>query len=256
MSETQVKININQNLLQNDQLGWETYQPLLEIDGLEKHLPNGDPIIKDFSFSMNNGEILVITGKSGIGKTTLLRCISQLASNENGVMALNLNGQKITPESHGIPYWRTEVMYVPQRPPQLEGTPMDLYRTVSKLKFQKDRRDIDPISLSEKWSVDAALWERNWSSLSGGEQQRIALSIAVSRNPTILLLDEPTSMLDPVSTVLVENSLLERKNIIWITHDHLQGSRVSSRTLELTGLGNYNILKNTSTSSSTSLSLI
>jgi len=99
-----------------------------------------------------------------------------------------------------------------------------------------------PIRIAEEWGVDEDLWDRNWSSLSGGEAQRIALAVAVGlEGAEVLLLDEPTSALDAETMALVETSLQRLvgseestvKAIIWITHSEEQGRRVGTRFLYL-----------------------
>lgn len=102
----------------------------------------------------------------------------------------------------GIPTFRTRVLYVPQRPSLLPGSPRDFLYSVSELKSHKDHRNEKSDKgaphiilrkaqdISEQWGVDEELWERDWSNLSGGEAQRIALAIAlVMDTAEIMLLD-------------------------------------------------------------------
>ncbi len=114
----------------------------------------------------------------------------------------------------GIPIFRTRVLYVPQRPSLLPGTPRDFLITVSGFKAHNPKnaqkagetggRVIsnleDPIRVGEAWGVDKDLWDRNWSNLSGGEAQRIALASAVGLGTAeILLLDGQSVLLENAS---------------------------------------------------------
>ena len=96
--------------------------------------------------------------------------------------------------SLGVPAYRTKITYVPQRPSLLSGTPRDFLATVTSFRSRKPKRTIsghpNPIEISKAWGIDGEQWDRNWSNLSGGESQRIALAIAVGLNTAeILLLD-------------------------------------------------------------------
>jgi len=176
----------------------------------------------------------------------------------------------------GITTFRTRVLYVPQRPSLLPGSPRDFLYSVSELKSHKDHRNEKSDKgaphiilrkakdISEQWGVDEELWERDWSNLSGGEAQRIALAVAlVMDTAEIMLLDglcskffsskscwmngffllEPTSALDPESSAMVENFLVqeikaadrELKALIWITHSEEQAKRVGTRFLVFAG---------------------
>jgi len=79
---------------------------------LSKKKPDGSYLFKDVSISLREREIITITGPSGVGKTTLLKCIAELVVFEEGKLYLDDK----SPDQHGIPLWRTRVMYVPQRP--------------------------------------------------------------------------------------------------------------------------------------------
>src|ERR1700721_899224 len=72
----------------------------------------------------------------------------------------------------GIPRYRTHILYVPQRPSLLPGTPRDFLTSIGSLKSRKSRASLDfqpPVDVAKGWGIDAELWDREWSSLSGGE---------------------------------------------------------------------------------------
>ncbi|KAJ2400931.1 hypothetical protein GGI23_001727 [Coemansia sp. RSA 2559] len=210
--------------------------PLLQVKELTKRRDGptneSDYLFYDISFTLHSGEVLAVRGPSGVGKTTILRCIAQLTTYEAGLCTLQMDKGLKTPQELGIPQWRAEVMYVPQRPAQMAGTPLDFVYMVNAFRVQAKRDHYDPVEIAEDWGIAPELWEKKWPELSGGEQQRIALAVALSCDPQVLLLDEPTSALDPESTRMVEGTLTSR-TCIWITHDDSQAKRIASRVLEL-----------------------
>ncbi|KAG8839175.1 hypothetical protein FRB91_007158 [Serendipita sp. 411] len=198
-------------------------------------------LLSDISFEINEGDCLVLVGRSGSGKSTLLKCIAHLNIYEGEIL---YRGKR--PIEYGISHYRTKVQYVPQRASLLPYTPRHFLETVLSFKSRKSDEkhssNVDgPVELAENWGVEASAWDRTWSSLSGGEAQRINLALAVGLpGPEILLLDEPTSALDEETSDRVEQSLLDLlhsqvtlKAIIWITHSHAQEQRVGTRHLSL-----------------------
>ncbi|KAI0341770.1 P-loop containing nucleoside triphosphate hydrolase protein [Trametopsis cervina] len=238
----------------------EMQEPILELKDVGCSKAPGQPIFEHVNFAVNKGDVIVLQGKSGSGKTTLLKCLAHLNLYEGEI---KYRGK--TPQSYGIPKYRTHVLYVPQRPSLLPGSPRDFLNVVSGFGsrtsrsglFQKKNheaehaieRDLNAcFDTAKGWGIDEELWDRNWSDLSGGETQRIAMAIAVGlRNAEILLLDEPTSALDAGSSDKVEKTILEEvknkngslKAIVWITHSAEQASRVGTRFLRVTAGGIY-----------------
>jgi ABC-type iron transport system FetAB ATPase subunit len=104
----------------------------------------------------------------------------------------------------GIPTYRTLVQYVPQRPSLLPGTPLDFLTKLRSFAARRrptsghssqygsipDNDDLDPIEIAARWGIEKTMWQREWSTLSGGEAQRVALAVAVGiGGAEILLLD-------------------------------------------------------------------
>nr|CAG8454971.1 5147_t:CDS:2 [Entrophospora candida] len=195
-----------------------------KVENLSKKKPDGSYLFKDISFTLFDKEIVTITGPSGVGKTTLLKCLSQLIVYDDGHVFIDDN----------IPIWRTRVLYVPQRPPIIPGTPLDYLKKIRSFKAQQKIVHLhnDPVEISSRWDIKEALWESDWNQLSGGEIQRISLAIALSCSPEVLLLDEPTSALDQNSCLLVEETL-KNHSCIWITHNPEQENRISSYKIVL-----------------------
>ncbi|KZT68157.1 P-loop containing nucleoside triphosphate hydrolase protein [Daedalea quercina L-15889] len=228
-------------------------ETLLEVKDLECRRPKGDPIFSHVNFSVREGDIVVVQGKSGSGKSTILKCLSHLNIYNGEIL---YRGR--TPKQYGVPFYRTRVLYVPQRASLLPGTPRDFMNVVTSFgsynknnegKLTKGKAPpIAPetIELADSWGIDEELWDRTWSNLSGGEMQRMALAIAVGmKSAEILLLDEPTSALDPDTASTVEDFLKSEikssqsnlKALIWVTHSEEQGRRVGSRFVHLSSGG-------------------
>lgn len=217
---------------------------MLELVNLSHQLDDGTVVFHNLNKKIKSG-VQTIKGASGTGKTTILKCIAGLLKSKGSV---SLNGREL--KSVDMPNWRAKVLFVPQRPPLLEGTPMEFYDSIKKYCSQAHKTDVhgfDPISIARTWNVQPELWHKPWSTLSGGETQRIYLAMALSRQPDVLLLDEPTSALDPNSTLLVENTLkvwstasADKSHIIlWVTHDPEQEQRVRSAELSSVVMEDY-----------------
>ncbi|KAJ3285168.1 hypothetical protein HK104_009610 [Borealophlyctis nickersoniae] len=205
-----------------------------EVKDLTYALP-GRTLFENVAFTLtirrnDSPMILALRGPSGSGKTTLLRCLAELIPYKSGIVTVD--GK--TSNQYGIPEWRSKVMYVPQRPPAVVGTPRQFVETMAQFGAQKRRRvqGQSPEDIGYSWNLPHDVWDKEWAHLSGGEIQRVALAIAVSRDPDVLLLDEPTSALDPDTAILVERSL-SNFTCVWITHSPEQEARVATHTLTL-----------------------
>ena len=200
---------------------------IFQASGLSKAF--GERVLYDgVELRVKAGETLIIRAPSGSGKTCLLRQIAWLDPLDSGELVLD--GR--SPLDWGIPAWRTHVAYVPQKIPDLPGSPSDMIETARSFAAWKGRSLKDPTEMARRWGLPAEAWTTPWISLSGGEQQRAALAIALVRKPDLLLLDEPTSALDEEATAAVETDL-EPFSIIWVTHNPIQAQRVGARSLDL-----------------------
>ncbi|KAI8330772.1 P-loop containing nucleoside triphosphate hydrolase protein, partial [Chlamydoabsidia padenii] len=189
----------------------------------------GERLFEDINIKLQKGDRLVIQGPSGVGKTTLLKCLAYLIPFEKGECLLENQAAK----KYKVPEWRTRVMYVPQTPVDHPGTPHDLFNKIRAFESQRNRTDHgDPVEIARHWGINDDHFAETWSNLSGGEMQRCSLAIALALNPDVLLLDEPTSALDPDTIAKVEETLKAR-TCLWITHDPKQQQRVGTNTLEM-----------------------
>jgi len=227
---------------------------ILELRNIKCSLEKGVNLFSNVNISVNQGDIVVLQGRSGSGKSTLLKCISHLVLHNGEILY-----RGSTPQAFGIPSYRTRVMYVPQRPSLLPGSPTDFVKAIMNLHshkiLMKDGIDSEETTqqvmkrcseTAQRWGIGPDLWNRDWINLSGGEGQRILLSIAASLNTAeILLLDEPTSALDSETSLMVEKFLVDLvrtrksslKAIVWITHSAEQSRRVGNRFIYLSAGG-------------------
>lgn len=164
-----------------------------------KRHPSPLTILDSLSFSVEQGELLTVTGPSGSGKSTLLRLFNRLIDPSSGVILFN--GKNI--EEYPVLELRRQIGWVPQTPVRFSGTAEDNLRlpfTISKeLTFSKKEIDESIEYLASLGILQPEIMKRNASDLSVGEAQRLNLLRALVLKPDILLLDEPTSALDPDS---------------------------------------------------------
>jgi D-methionine transport system ATP-binding protein len=193
------------------------------------------PVLRDVSFAVGEGEAFGVIGPSGSGKTTLLRLLNGLESPDGG--SVLLDGQDISgidPQA-----LRRRIGMVFQVPALFAGTvsrnvtyPLDLRSTPVGDVQERGRRCLARAGLPEDfWNRDAAL-------LSQGERQRVAIARALAADPEVLLLDEPTSALDPsaASRILrLARSLNEDDGVtvVFVTHLMNQARVVCGRAMVL-----------------------
>jgi phosphate transport system ATP-binding protein len=197
-------------------------------------------------------------GPSGCGKSTLLRCINRMNDLVDDVRIegkILLDEQDIYDKSVNVADLRRRVGMVFQKP---NPFPKSIYENVAyglRLQGVKDRRTLDEVV--ETALKGAALWDEvkdrlhdSAFGLSGGQQQRLVIARAIAIEPEVLLLDEPASALDPISTLKIEELIYELKDkytIVIVTHNMQQAARVSDYTAfmymgELIEFGDTNTL--------------
>ncbi|UQX88772.1 phosphate ABC transporter ATP-binding protein PstB [Jatrophihabitans telluris] len=208
--------------------------------------------VSEVNFTIAPRSVTAFIGPSGCGKSTVLRTINRMheviagARVEGDVLldGENIYGSDIDPVDV-----RRTIGMVFQRPNPFPT--MSIYdNVVAGLKLQSGRiskSDLD--ATVEKSLRGANLWEevkdrlnKPGSGLSGGQQQRLCIARAIAVEPQVLLMDEPCSALDPISTLAIEDliqSLKEKYTIVIVTHNMQQAARVSERTafFNLAGVG-------------------
>ena len=203
--------------------------PEFEILNLEK-VYGGRTVLRIEQLQIRQGERLCLIGPTGAGKSTLLRLLSGLESPSTGVLRIGKNHAS----SNGAPIGvqrRTTLVF--QKPLLLNcsvqaNVECGLKARGAKYSGQTASKILEQLGL-------LGLAKRQARTLSGGEIQLVALGRALALDPDVLLLDEPTSNLDPGRVALVENVIAElhrerRCTIVWATHNMFQARRVAERT--------------------------
>ena len=197
--------------------------------------------LKEVTLDIEANKSTAFVGPSGCGKSTLLRCLNRLNDLIEGVKIegeIKISGTNIYDPSVDLTNLRRSVGMVFQKS---NPFPLSIYENIAyglKIAGIKDKSKLDHVI--EKSLKGAALWDEvkdrlNESaySLSGGQQQRLCIARAIAVEPTILLMDEPCSALDPIATAKVEELIKELKKdytIVIVTHNMQQASRVSDYT--------------------------
>lgn len=200
----------------------------LKIQNINKEY-DGKLILDDINLIIKKGTSLGIIGPTGCGKTTLLRIIDQIEMPSQG--KIYYNDMEISTSKNIIRDYRRKIGMVFQKPVVFKGTVLE------NIEYGLKIRGIDTNSTQPKIkellrSLGLEGYEyRKASTLSGGETQRIALARALIIEPEILILDEPTTNLDPLSTEKIESMIdeIRKKNkttIIMATHNLIQGQRL------------------------------
>jgi len=197
--------------------------------------------LDDISLVIPQNRVTAFIGPSGCGKSTLLRCFNRMNDLVDDVRIegdVLLDDEDIYQKSMNIANLRQRVGMVFQKP---NPFPKSIYENVAyglRLQGIKNRRVLD--EAVETALKGAALWDEvkdrlheNALGMSGGQQQRLVIARAIAIEPEVLLLDEPASALDPISTLKIEELISELKDsytIVIVTHNMQQAARVSDYT--------------------------
>jgi phosphate transport system ATP-binding protein len=197
--------------------------------------------IAGVTMSIEPKTVTALIGPSGCGKSTLLRCLNRMNDELGDVTVggtITLDGQDIYGKDVDPVELRSRVGQVFQRP---NPFPMSIYDNVAygpRTLGIKSRSELDDVV---RESLErAALWgevsgslKKHAFELSGGQQQRLCIARALATKPEVLLMDEPASALDPISTQQIEDTIAElcsSVTIVIVTHNMQQAARISART--------------------------
>ena len=197
--------------------------------------------LKDINLDIEEGKVTAFIGPSGCGKSTLLRTFNRIYDLYPGQRAegeINFYGQNILESGQDLNLLRSRIGMVFQKPTPF---PMSIYENIAfgvRLYEKLSRSELDE---RVEWALNkAALWNeakdklnQSGLSLSGGQQQRLCIARGVAVKPSVILLDAPTSALDPISTGKIEELINELKHeytIAIVTHNMQQAARVSDYT--------------------------
>jgi phosphate transport system ATP-binding protein len=198
-------------------------------------------VLHDVTAPLYEHEVTAFIGPSGCGKSTILRVLNRIYDLYPGQRAegeVLLDGENILAPGRDLNLLRARIGMVFQKPTPF---PMSVYENIAfglRLYERLSRADTD--ARVEVALRRAALWEEvkdklsaSGLSLSGGQQQRLCIARTVAVNPEVILLDEPCSALDPISTAKIEELICELKDrytIVLVTHNMQQAARISDRT--------------------------
>ena len=214
--------------------------PIIEARGLNLwYGPNH--ALKDISVAVPAHEITAFIGPSGCGKSTFLRTLDRmndLIPNVKITGEVDFNGENIYAPSVDVTWLRSRIGMVFQK---ANPFPMSIYDNIAygpRTHGVRNRAKLDEIV--ERSLRSAAIWDevkdrlkKSALGLSGGQQQRLCIARALAVEPEVLLMDESTSALDPISTSKIEDLACELKDhytVVMVTHNMQQAARISDNT--------------------------
>ncbi len=216
----------------------------LAVESLDAYF-GATRVVRGVSFGVETGQVTAIIGPSGCGKSTLLRCLNRMHETIPGARVegeVRLEGRDIYEATVSAIGVRRHIGMVFQRPTpfptmSIRDNVAAGLKTLPRTR-RPDKRETDAIV--ERTLRRTALWEEvkdrlhgSAVALSGGQQQRLCIARALATSPAVLLLDEPTASLDPISTQRIEELVYELRaevTIIIVTHNMQQAARISDRT--------------------------
>jgi phosphate transport system ATP-binding protein len=212
----------------------------VEVNNLDLYYGDSQAL-KGVNMEIEKQKVTAFIGPSGCGKSTLLRCFNRMNDLVDGVRIdgnILLEGHNIYGKSVDVAELRRRVGMVFQKP---NPFPKTIYENVAyglRIQGINKKRTLDEVV--ERSLRGAALWEEvkdrlheSALGMSGGQQQRLVIARSIAVEPEVLLLDEPASALDPISTLKIEELIYELKSkytIIIVTHNMQQAARVSDNT--------------------------
>jgi len=195
---------------------------LLEVQNLSLEF-GGKTVLRDLSFTLDRGEVKVVMGPSGSGKSSLLRCLNLLQKPTGGKVFLN--GQEITALGTDACAVRRQIGFVFQQFGLFKHldalhnvalAPIKLLHLSRKQALERAERELARVDMQDHGRKYPA-------QLSGGQQQRVAIARALAMDPKLILFDEPTSALDPELSrdvsVIINKLYLEDVTMLCVTHD-------------------------------------
>ena len=214
--------------------------PVISIQDLSFTYDDGTRALHKVDLEILPNELFVIFGPSRSGKTTLLRLLNRLSDLTEGTQregTISFNGVDIFASGTNVTELRRRISMVFATPTPLPGTIYDNITYGLRMAGQKDKPLLD--ERVERSLRQAALWDEvkdrldsSAFALSGGQKQRLCIARSLSMEPEVILLDNPTSGLDPISTATVEASLFQLKElytIIMVPHSVQQAARITDR---------------------------
>ncbi len=215
-------------------------KPKIRVKNLNFYY-GGYHALKSISLEIPEKRVTAFIGPSGCGKSTLLRTFNRMYSlypEQRAEGEIVMDGENLLDASQDISLIRAKIGMVFQKPTPF---PMSIYDNVAFGVRLFEKMSLAEMEERVEWALTrAALWEevkdklhQSGNSLSGGQQQRLCIARGIAVNPQVLLLDEPCSALDPISTAKIEELIAEVKSdytVVIVTHNMQQAARVSDFT--------------------------
>jgi phosphate transport system ATP-binding protein len=215
--------------------------PKIAVNGLDFYYQTGHHALKNINLSIADKCVTAFIGPSGCGKSTLLRVLNRIYDLYPGQRATGevlVDGENILSSGYDVTRLRSKVGMVFQKPTPF---PLSIWDNIAfgiNLYEKLSKPDLDN---RIEWALrKAAIWEevkdklkRSGTGLSGGQQQRLCIARAIAVKPEVILMDEPCSALDPISTARVEELILELADdygIVLVTHNMQQAVRTADFT--------------------------
>jgi len=198
-------------------------------------------VLKDITLEIEQNSVTAFIGPSGCGKSTFLRTLNRMNDYIDGFRKegdIIIDGSDIYDKSIRVEELRQKVGMVFQKPNPFPKTIFENVAYGLKIQGEKDKSKIAHVV--EESLKNSALWDevkenlnKSALSLSGGQQQRLCIARTLAVQPSIILMDEPASALDPISTAKIEELIAQLKEdytIVIVTHNMQQASRISDKT--------------------------
>jgi phosphate transport system ATP-binding protein len=229
------------NQKQGDKKPPDTAAAVMEVSDLDMYYGSFHAL-KSVSMKIRKNYVTALIGPSGCGKSTFIRSMNRMHEIVPGARVegkVTLDGEDIYAPDVDPVRVRRRVGMVFQKPNPFPT--MTIYdNVVAGLKLGRKRKKGEMDDIVEQKLIQAALWgelknklKDSGTSLSGGQQQRLCIARTLAMEPDVILMDEPASALDPVSTQKIEDAMLELKKdytVVIVTHNMQQASRASDYT--------------------------
>jgi phosphate transport system ATP-binding protein len=214
--------------------------PKIEVNGLN-FFYGAHKALKDINLVIPEKKVTAFIGPSGCGKSTLLRTLNRMFELYPGQTAtgeIKFEGENILTSKADVSLMRAKIGMVFQKPTPF---PMSIYENIAFGVRLFEKLSKGEMNERVEWAIKkAALWDQvkdklheSGNSLSGGQQQRLCIARAIAVKPQVLLMDEPCSALDPISTTKIEELITELKEdytVVIVTHNMQQAARCSDYT--------------------------